>query len=98
MIASYSGAPRNAPLPRVFRVLATPPSAPNSCRWYRMTLSKFVVPVVAPFLSTEKIKRVLVSKSSGRLRMLLIAVAASWSVVSREMRFDPSRVSFVTTC
>ena len=30
--------------------------------------------------------------------MVLIAVAASASVVSREIRFEPSRVSLVTTC
>ena len=63
-----------------------------------MTLSKLAVPVVAPFLSTEKISRELLSKSSGRLLIVRMAVAASWSVVSREIRLDPSRVSFVTTC
>ena len=54
--------------------------------------------VVEPFLSTEKITRDRVVKSTGRVDMLRIAVTASSIVVSREIRLDPSRVSFVTTC
>ena len=58
-----------------------------------------LAPVVATFLMTEKIifdDPLL--KSTGRVLMLLIAVAASSRLVFREIRFEPSRVSFVTMC
>ena len=38
------------------------------------------------------------SKFTGSVAICRIAVVASCIVVSREIRFDPSRLSFVTTC
>ena len=38
------------------------------------------------------------AKLIGRLLMLVIAVAASWSDESREIRFELSRVIFVAMC
>jgi hypothetical protein len=47
---------------------------------------------------TEKISVDPFEKSTGRVLMLASAEAASSSGVSREIRFEPSRVSLVTTC
>ena len=57
-----------------------------------------VVPVVEPVLTTEKITFEPSVKSTGGLLMLVTAVPASRRLVSREIRFEPSRESLVTTC
>src|SRR4029450_8700778 len=77
---------------------AAPVKLPNSARWYITSLSKLAVPVVAPFLSALKLTFEPFEKSTGRALMLVRTAAAVWSSVSREIRFQPSRDSLVTTC
>ena len=57
------------------------------------------MPVDPPFISTEKITvESPLLKLTGVALMLVRTLAACWMLVSREIRFEPSRASLVTTC
>ena len=64
-----------------------------------MTWPRLDVPVVRPFISTEKITLDVPSlKFTGVVLMLDMTATARSRLVSREIRFEPSRASLVTTC